>query len=266
MVIGAHYILSEIQPEGCLVTRLSDFVEGILLGVQTSQQTTADMQRFLVTATTSAAGTMAAGASPLRGRVPYTMYRSSVQQQPAIPSPSSLYWSCRAREYRGEATESKPPSLSPEEQALLITAKPKADAILAKHVELPKLDRIPIHSLGGETTTKTATTIDEWDIRRKRLLYRSKQRGWLEVDLLLGTWASEHIPSLSEQELEEYEVFVNQETIDIYNIITLRVTELPDQLQNNSVVQRIHTWARSSPLGKADPDTYKEMKQKAKLI
>jgi succinate dehydrogenase assembly factor 2 len=35
-------------------------------------------------------------------------------------------------------------------------------------------------------------------VRRKRLIYRSKQRGWLEVDLLMGTWAVEHVPKLSE--------------------------------------------------------------------
>lgn len=29
-------------------------------------------------------------------------------------------------------------------------------------------------------------------IYRKKLLYRSKQRGWLEVDLILGSWANFH--------------------------------------------------------------------------
>ncbi|KAL7581308.1 hypothetical protein ACA910_006073 [Epithemia clementina (nom. ined.)] len=178
------------------------------------------------------------------------------------------------RGYRGEATESEPPVLSPQEQALLNTAKPKADAIMAKHLEMTKLKDIPPLSLGlsssagssNDPDMSSTTAAMELDIRRKRLIYRSKQRGWLEVDLLLGTWASEHVPNLSLSELDEYEIFVNQETIDIYNIITLRVTELPVALQNNSVVQQIQSWARSSPLGKADPETYKQMKQKAKLI
>ena len=169
------------------------------------------------------------------------------------------------RGYRGEATEADPPVLSLEEQLLLNTAKPKADSILARHQQLPKLEEIPVHSLGSEKSGDV-NSITELDIRRKRLVYRSKQRGWLEVDLLLGTWASEHVPTLSLAQLDEYEVFVNQETIDIYNIITLRVTDLPEQLRNNTVVQQIQTWARSSPLGKADPDRYKEMKQKSNLI
>ena len=34
----------------------------------------------------------------------------------------------------------------------------------------------------------------------------------------------------------------------------------------NGVVERIADWARSSPLGKADPDMYKTIKTEAKLI
>mmetsp|Transcript_5254 Transcript_5254/g.6870 ORF Transcript_5254/g.6870 Transcript_5254/m.6870 type:complete len:201 (+) Transcript_5254:167-769(+) len=161
------------------------------------------------------------------------------------------------RGYRGEANDSAP-VLSPIEQALNESAKPKADAIFAKHVEMPKLEEIPKASLPFESSIV--------EIRRKRLIYRSKQRGWLEVDLLLGTWAHNNVPKLTEAELDDYEVFVNQETIDIYNIITLRLTTLPENLQNNTIVHQIQDWARSSPLGKADPVKYKQVKTQANLI
>lgn len=39
-----------------------------------------------------------------------------------------------------------------------------------------------------------------------RLLYRSKQRGFLEMDLLLGLWAKEHVPQASEPLLAAFEV------------------------------------------------------------
>ena len=55
---------------------------------------------------------------------------------------------------------------------------------------------------------------------RKRLLYRSKQRGWLEVDLLLGTWAERHLAALPEAALREYERILNRETLDVFNFIT----------------------------------------------
>ena len=45
---------------------------------------------------------------------------------------------------------------------------------------------------------------EEFDmVRRKRMIYRSKQRGWLEADLLMGSWATEHVPTLTNLELDE---------------------------------------------------------------
>jgi len=156
--------------------------------------------------------------------------------------------------------------LSAEEEALYRIAKPRSDAIMSQHQSLPNMQNIPKHSLGrenGEITQDMAL-----DIRRKRLVYRSKQRGWLEVDLLLGTWASENVPSLSAKELDEFEAFVNAETIDIYNIVTLRL-DVPEEWKTptgNGIVERIQQWAKSNPLGRADPEKYKQVKADAKLI
>ena len=86
--------------------------------------------------------------------------------------------------------------------------------------------------------------------------------------MLLGTWASENVSLLSDSELDEFENFVNLETIDIYNIITLR-TEVPDFMRTedgSGVVERIQEWARSSPLGKGEPDKYGAMKKEHNLI
>lgn len=150
------------------------------------------------------------------------------------------------RGYRGDTGEAVN-SLTEEEEALLKIALPKSNAIFQKHIELP---------------------VDDIAIRQKRLIYRAKQRGWLEVDLLLGTWASENVPKLQEgEELDQFEDFVNMETIDIYNIITLRL-DVPDEMKRdgNGVVERIQEWARSHPLGRADPGTYESVKTEHKLI
>jgi succinate dehydrogenase assembly factor 2 len=150
------------------------------------------------------------------------------------------------RTYRGQAGEGTP-TLSSREEALLQVALPRAEAIMTSHTRLPNLpDK-------GE----------ELQVRRKRLIYRSKQRGWLEVDLLLGTWAHQNVPQLSAQQLDEYESFVNQETIDIYNIITLRLP-VPDELKG-TIVDEIQEWARANPLGKADPLKYKQVKENNQL-
>lgn len=150
------------------------------------------------------------------------------------------------RAYRGDTGEAVN-NLTKEEQDLLKIALPKSKEIFKKHIELP---------------------VNDIATRQKRLIYRAKQRGWLEVDLLLGTWASENVPKLQEgDEIDQFEDFVNMETIDIYNIITLRI-DVPDELKRdgNGVVERIQAWARSHPLGKADPDTYESVKTKHKLI
>ena len=44
---------------------------------------------------------------------------------------------------------------------------------------------------------------------RRKLLYRSKQRGWLEMDIMLGNWAAANLPRLQEAELQQF-----QEVID----------------------------------------------------
>jgi succinate dehydrogenase flavin-adding protein (antitoxin of CptAB toxin-antitoxin module) len=90
----------------------------------------------------------------------------------------------------------------------------------------------------------------------------------LEVDVLLGTWASLNVSSLTMDELDQFENFVNLETIDIYNIITLR-TDVPDFMQTDDgsgVVERIQEWARSSPLGKGSPEKYSKVKKEHNLI
>ena len=174
----------------------------------------------------------------------------------SFSSPTTTSPMTGRRTYRGDSgVERQSNDLSQQEQELINIAKPKADMIYQRHIELPR----EVHHDDGLTT------------RQKRLIYRSKQRGWLEVDLLLGTWASENVTSLNEDELDQFEHFVNQETIDIYNIITLRV-DVPPELKNNnsqqgpSVVERIQEWARSHPLGKADPQQYVKVKTEHNMI
>lgn len=172
------------------------------------------------------------------------------------------------RWYRGDSGEMET-TLSDKEQELLSVAQPRADDIYERHVRLPKLDDIPSHNLpDGAATAAINKEEMELDVRRKRLVYRAKQRGWLEVDLLLGTWANQNVHSLGADELDQFEQFVNLETIDIYNVITLR-SDVPDEMKREGgagVVEQIQEWARASPLGKAEPEKYASVKQDNNLI
>ncbi|EGE77603.2 TPR repeat protein [Blastomyces dermatitidis ATCC 18188] len=51
---------------------------------------------------------------------------------------------------------------------------------------------------------------------RARLLYQSRKRGILESDLLLSTFASQHLPTMTERQLQEYDKFLDENDWDIY--------------------------------------------------
>lgn len=112
---------------------------------------------------------------------------------------------------------------------------------------------------------KANEPVDADEVRRKRLLYRSKQRGWLEVDLLLGSWAAQHVPRLTTAELDEYETLLNQETIDIFQIVNGQ-KEAPPELVGSQVLARLQEYAVSAPFGKASVQGYEEVKDKTGMI
>ena len=60
-----------------------------------------------------------------------------------------------------------------------------------------------------QQATAGSHALDPLDATRRKLLYRSKQRGWLEMDIMLGNWAAANLPRLQEAELQQF-----QEVID----------------------------------------------------
>ncbi|KAK3945900.1 succinate dehydrogenase assembly factor 2 [Diplogelasinospora grovesii] len=51
---------------------------------------------------------------------------------------------------------------------------------------------------------------------RARLLYQSRKRGTLESDLLLSTFASQHLQSMTPEQLKQYDLFMDENDWDIY--------------------------------------------------
>lgn len=98
--------------------------------------------------------------------------------------------------------------------------------------------------------------------RRKRMIYRSKQRGWLEVDLLLGSWASENVPHLTEAELDEYDLVLAEETIDVFNYVSGK-DPLPPHLENLGVMKKLQEYALG--MGVTSPALYADLKAKFNL-
>ncbi|KAF7533709.1 hypothetical protein G7Z17_g13467 [Cylindrodendrum hubeiense] len=52
--------------------------------------------------------------------------------------------------------------------------------------------------------------------KRARLVYQSRKRGILESDLLLSTFASKHLPTLSPALLDQYDLLLDENDWDIY--------------------------------------------------
>jgi antitoxin CptB len=60
------------------------------------------------------------------------------------------------------------------------------------------------------------------DAQRKKLIFRSDHRGIKEMDLILGTFAREFVPTATQDEIDAYEELLNESDPDLYNWISMR--------------------------------------------
>lgn len=58
------------------------------------------------------------------------------------------------------------------------------------------------------------------ELRRKRLLWRGSHRGIREMDLLMGGFAQTRLPTMTENELNEFEALIELPDQDLLSWIT----------------------------------------------
>ncbi|KAL8269795.1 hypothetical protein Esti_006274 [Eimeria stiedai] len=58
-----------------------------------------------------------------------------------------------------------------------------------------------------------------WTPQQKRILYRSKQRGWVELDLILCAFSERCMGTLSSEELSELERILDEENVVLYGCL-----------------------------------------------
>lgn len=71
---------------------------------------------------------------------------------------------------------------------------------------------------------------------KKRLIFRSWHRGTKEMDILMGSFAQEHVPDFNQDEVSIYDEMLELSDPDLYNWYTKR-EEIPANL-DNAVMQK----------------------------
>jgi len=105
--------------------------------------------------------------------------------------------------------------------------------------------------------------IRDHETRIRRLVYRAKQRGWLEVDLLMGSWAQANAGGLSQEELDDFEELLNFETTEIYKFLTAEL-EPPEHLVKITKKVRAHSYNQTIA-SFASPEKYGAFKSSTKM-
>ncbi|KAL9532452.1 Succinate dehydrogenase assembly factor [Sphaerulina musiva] len=67
-------------------------------------------------------------------------------------------------------------------------------------------------------------TGEDINTMRARLVYQSRKRGTLESDLLLSTFADENLGTMSAKQLQQYDLFLDENDWDIYYWVTQEPT------------------------------------------
>ncbi|KAJ8553525.1 hypothetical protein K7X08_024203 [Anisodus acutangulus] len=87
-----------------------------------------------------------------------------------------------------------------------------------------------------------------------RLIYRSKQRGYLELDLVLGKWVEEHIQSMDENGIKSLVNVLDLENPDLWKWLTGQ-EQPPDAISTNPVFSAVREKVMNNLDKHASPDT-----------
>ncbi|CAH9104245.1 unnamed protein product [Cuscuta europaea] len=120
---------------------------------------------------------------------------------------------------------------------------------------------ISSHSLSRPYLSSTSrlysynVDIDLSDEEAKRLVYRSKQRGYLELDLILGNWVENHIHSMDANGIKALVHVLDAENPDLWKWLTGQ-EQAPDSIRTNHVFTAVHEKVLNNLDKHASPETH----------
>lgn len=78
--------------------------------------------------------------------------------------------------------------------------------------------------------------------RQRRIIYRSRQRGWLELDILFGGWAAKHVPAMrSDNDVAMVEALLDADTPDVLKWVLGQ--ETPPPAYDNAILVSMRKYA-----------------------
>merc|ERR1719215_72035 len=86
--------------------------------------------------------------------------------------------------------------------------------------------------------------MSELEKRRKRLLWRAKCRGWLELDVLMGTFAERYMGDFDDAKMDLFEEVLELENPDLFKWFTGQAA-VPDVLKENEVMAMLVEYVKS---------------------
>ncbi|XP_018455075.1 LOW QUALITY PROTEIN: succinate dehydrogenase assembly factor 2, mitochondrial [Raphanus sativus] len=104
------------------------------------------------------------------------------------------------------------------------------------------------------------STEEKKRITINRLLYRSKQRGFLELDLVLGNWVEENVNSMDENTVKSLIHVLDLENPDLWKWLTGQ-EQPPEIVSSNPVFLALHKKVMTNLNKHAAPETRAEAGQ-----
>jgi succinate dehydrogenase flavin-adding protein (antitoxin of CptAB toxin-antitoxin module) len=99
-----------------------------------------------------------------------------------------------------------------------------------------RLTRLPGRFYTQFSTTEISSA--ELEGVKKQLLWRARQRGLLELDVILGSFADKNLKAMTASETQEFEKILALESPDLFKLLSGQIPPSSD-LTNNSVLKKL---------------------------